>query len=476
MAAQQRTVQLSINESILNGIDENYRSSIPIEFELNLLNLAYAIGTCRSVASTQSNKIPLALDFLELFINNPENQLRVTINDDQYIEQKQDISKYLGEALSLLIAEKLYKLDKSTIKRIRRRYHDSKPDFVGFNQAIKVVWEAKGSTDAITQGEIDHAKEQKAKEPANFAFACFTRLRSEDTTQVFIEDPPALPLHDDDLERQLSRVMHYVNAFRFIGQSELSQKYFSLMRKRFIYDRNFPEFNEKEHLFSKLRFESPRLKILGKNYVGAIDKIGSSVFLFSGFDENLLTVQGFLNFTDYPENTVFNHGRSTFSISRDGICFGYTKDFDNFLQLGRGNLPIPSEIPYYLERFRIRDLDFLFQFQLVNFIEYLLTQERFEIIRNPKLENQSIDLLVKKRKMAFAIEIKKNVILKTFDTVRKRKTDFQPVLVTLKSISDEDIAYAQEFNVVIIDRERLRAIISRRKTFSKFLLGLLGQF
>jgi len=464
---QQRKIRLQIDPLLRNQIVARYRNS-PIELSFSLFDFAYAIGTCRSVAPTKANKFSLALDFLKILLQNNANELRILINDNESTEQKQDISKYAGEGLSLIIAERLYNLRRSTIARIRRRGNESKPDFMGFNPPLKVVWEAKGSTDVIGQDEINHAKNQKVNEPADIAFASLAALKSESITEVLVEDPPTLPLEEDVLKQQLSRVMHYVNIFNFIGQTELS-RYFSLLRKRLERDRRFPEYNEKERLFEKIRDKSIRLAIKEWNYLGNIERIGDSAFLYIGFDERLLSVQGFLNFMDYDEDFTFKQEKNTFAVTRDGICYGYISDLTELRNLGFMREIDVQKIPYYRDNLSIRDLDYMLHFQLVEHIKYFFTREGFEVRKEVLEDNKRYDLIAIKEGKKYIVEIKKDVIIKSFEHIKNYQNADAALLITTMNISDEDIRYARGLNIIIIDRRYLKAVIRNQASISDLL-------
>lgn len=184
---QQRKVLLKIDPKLHSKIPIEYASNEPVEFSFSVFDLLGNVGFCKNCSPTKTIKFPLALDFLDLLVANDANELRILINDDETIEDKQAISKNAGEGLSLLIAEELYGIARGTIKRIKRRANESKPDFQGFTPDLKIVWEAKGSTDPITQYEINHAKDQKKKEPANLAFASLASLKAESITEVDVE-------------------------------------------------------------------------------------------------------------------------------------------------------------------------------------------------------------------------------------------------------------------------------------------------
>lgn len=481
---QQRKIRLKIDQLLQSGIAEKYKNNSPVDFSFSLFDFVYAIGTCRTVASTKANKFSLALDFLGI-IETDSNELRVLINHDETIEQKQDISKYIGEGLSLVIAERLYNLEKSTISRIKRRRNESKPDFMGFTPLLKVVWEAKGSTGTIRQDEIAHAKEQKENEVADIAFVSLATLKSGSMTEVSLEDPPTLPLHGKDLKRELSKVMHYVNTFNFIGQAELSRylnvntfnfiaaaelsRYFKLLGKRLERDRDFPEFMEKFQLFEKIRNESIKVSIRGKTYLGNVERVGDSSFLYVGFDEKLLSIQDFLNFSDYEEEILYEHEENTFRITKDGICFGYLRNLGKLRDLGFMGEIDACKIPYYRDTLSMRDLDNMLHFQLVEHISYLFEREGFDVKKEVFEGNRRYDMIVSKEGKKFIVEVKKDVIIKSFEQIKGYQDANAALLITTMNVSDEDIRYAADLNIVIIDRKSLKAIIENQKKISDLL-------
>jgi hypothetical protein len=469
---QHRKIKLETDNSLQGQIVPKYRSNCPIELTFSLCDLLVAIGTCRSVASTKSEKFLIALDFREILVPNDENELRVLINEDETPEQKQQISTYASEGLSLVIAERLYGLSRSTISRIKRRGNESKPDFMGFTPSLKIVWEAKGSTDAIRQDEIAYAKYQKANEPADIAFASLALLKSDSITEVQLEDPEALPLEGRELRRQLSRVMHYVNVFNFIGQPKMS-RYFVLMGKRLERDRRFPEFDEKERLFEEISSRSIRISIQDLSFLGNIEKVEESTYFYVGFDERLLWAQGFLGFVDYEDDFVFRQERNAFAVNRDGICFGYLHDLGKLRDLGFTREINVRRISYYRDVLSILDLDDMFNFQLVEQVKYLFEREGFKISGDIFDGTRRYDLIVSREGKRYAVEVKKDVIIKSFEQLESFPGVDAALLVTTMSISDEDIRYARDRKVVIIDRKILKAILGRRVSIFNLLRNLL---
>ncbi len=474
---RRRKIGLRIDQSLQSQIATSYRSNSQIDFSFSLFDLINAIGTCRTVAATKANKFAVALDFLEVLPASVADELRISINSDGNIEQNQDISRYVGEGLSIVIAEKLYSLQKSTITRIKRRGSESRPDFVGYTSVpnyqnrLKIVWEAKGSTDEIEPNEIAHAKYQKQKEPADIAFVSLASLKSTSMTEVSIEDPPTLPLEGEELNRQLSRIMHYVNVFNFIGQSSLG-RYFRLLGERLEKDRQFPEFDEKIRLFDEIKSTSIRLAMNEKHYLGTIERIGDSSFFYVGFDERLLSVFDFVNFVDYDEDFTFVQHRNTFTITRDGICYGYLQDLGGLRDLDFKEEINLQEIPFYRDTLSIRDLDHLLDFQLTQHVKYLFAREGFGIGEEALEGEKRYDLIVSKKGKKYAVEVKKNIIIKAFEHIKDHPGVDACFLVTTTIISDEDIRYARDLNVIVIDRRYLKAIIRKRKSISGRLSGL----
>src|SRR3989338_3759455 len=241
-----------------------------------------------------------AAEFLERFMKNDGNELRILI-DIEDDDDKQEISEHIGAGLSIILAEKLCGIPRSSIRRIKRSHRQTKPDFEGFLNNLRIIWESKGSINPFSQGTIDHARNQKNSEPASFAFASFATLNSDCVTSIKVDDPPTLPLNGDELKSNLAKVKHYIDLFNFIGQAELS-KYFKFVGKRLTEDTKFPEFGEKVRLYDKIKRDYIRINIMDRVFLGNIERISKSEFLFTGFDERLLSVHSFIEFRDSEED------------------------------------------------------------------------------------------------------------------------------------------------------------------------------
>ena len=132
--------------------------------------------------------------------------------------------------------------------------------------------------------------------------------------------------------------------------------------------------------------------------------MGNDSYLFAGFDENLLSVQGFLAFVDYQEDRTFRQEVNTFQISRDGICYGYITDLKMLESLGANPIDV-NQIYYFWDTFSIRDADYMMHFQLVEFAKYLFQREGLEVQGEISAETRNYDLVVKKKEKIFAVEV-----------------------------------------------------------------------
>lgn len=463
---QRRTIRLQTDPALQNQILPIYRNNSGIEFHFSLFDLVVAIATSRSVAPTESSKFSQATDFLKIFAGNNQ-ELRISL-ENLHLEQKQHMSKHLGEGLSLIVAEKLFDLKKSTISRIRRRRNQSKPDFMGFTKShLKIVWEAKGSTDPFKPREIAHAINQKSNERANSAFASLAKLNTETMIKVNLYDPTTLPLSGDILDYHLSRIKHYVNLFNFIGQKELS-RYFKLLGKRLEKDREFPEFQEKVELFNRIKEKSIKLRIYDEFYLGNIERVGEARYFYVGFDERLLSVQGFFDFEDYEEKLEFKQSRNFFKITKDGICYGVLHDLEDLRNLGMTKEIVIPEIPYYKDKISIRDLDYMLHSQIVEYVKYLFKRERFKIRTEKYEKNKRYDLLVSKERKKYIVEIKKKVP-ESFEQLRSYMDEKAVIFITIRKVPEKMILFAQNYNIFIIDRTSLNDIIKKHKTITQLL-------
>jgi len=461
---QKRKILLHIDPLLYNKLSPKYVTNQPIELTFDVFDLVLAIGLSRTVRVTNKVKFTDAGEFLERFIKTHKNELRILI-DHNDTDVKESLSEYIGAGLSIIIAEQLYSLKRSNISKIKRE-SGSKPDFEGYNNNLKVIWEAKGSINPFNKSQIEHAKEQKENPSlsADCRFASFAHLKSDNITEVEIVDPLTFRFNRNELEQHTAKAKHYASLFNFIGQSELS-RYFKMMVKRLKYDTNFDEFEDKIKLYKKIKKQYVKITLNGDHYLGnleSLDNVDNSTFLYVGFDEKLLSFQGFISFEDYGDNKLIELDKNVFKISKDGLCYGYIRNLE-FLKNQLGNTkPI-----YYKDAVSIADIDDMFTFQLVNQVSYFFEKDGFNIT-----EDNNSNLIANKNNKYFHIKIDKNII-KPFKSIEhhiKNQKSYQVIFVTPSKLSEEDISYASLQGILIISRTQLKQIIKNKKRISDFII------
>jgi Holliday junction resolvase len=184
-------------------------------------------------------------------------------------------------------------------------------------------------------------------------------------------------------------------------------------------------------------------------------------------------VEGFLNFVDYREDFVFKQDKNTYTVTRDGICYGYVSDLAELRDLGFTREIDIQKIPYYRDSISIRDLDDMLHFQLVEHMRYLFAREGFHVRKEVFEGNKRHDLIASKERKKYIVEVKKgikeDVIIKSLEQITRYRNAGAALLVTTTKISDEYIRYAREMNIIIIDRRYLKAIIRNQASISDLL-------
>ena len=170
-----------------------------------------------------------------------------------------------------------------------------------------------------------------------------------------------------------------------------------------------------------------------------------------------------LGFEDYPEDIFAEQQDNIYRITKDGICYGLLKNM-TFLT----NEEI-TKIPYYKDSWSIRDLDDMLSSQLVDHISYLFEQDGFETIDRLNTEEKQVDLVVKKNDSSFFVEVKKKIVLKSFERIIQMRLSKAVILVTTTIVSDEDIQFAAASKVIVFDRRVLIGILKGRNKISNIL-------
>lgn len=471
------SIDLALSPTVTeHGQNINLRNQ-PIELPIKLFKLALAIGTVcseRVLPITKRNKIIDSSALIERIILDGNNDFKIIIDHDDDDKQIK-ISQKIGEGISVVVADNLYKLNWSTLSKIKRKGRQRKPDIRCLSHLDRhLVWEAKGSIRPFNRGDKNRAVNQKNSVIAHIRFASFTKLEENSITTVEILDPPSLIPDNDNQKKMLFKADHYAKVFNLIGQKELSE-YFNLMRKRIVYDINFPEFDDKVELYNKIKKDYIQITKIDKTFLGNIERIDDNEYVFIGIDRNLISLRGFIDFEDYPEETYQEEGENSFIIMRDGICFAQLKNV-TFLQ----DQLKEKVIPHYQETISIRDIDVMNYVGLNNFFFYLFKKIDAKIERGVKFEEDDyvFDYIVEYKGKKFLIEFKHKIdklaiekLIKYEEQINRIKPDtkYQIMVITPQKLNDSIANYLQNTQIKIIDRTDLKKILRQYSKLEDFL-------
>ena len=284
--------------------------------------------------------------------------LRIKKNPDP--EMQKQISEELGIGISVQLTKHFFKIQQSTVAKIdktNKRASDFSCESC-HNRIINV--EAKGSTSVGTRNrQIKHGITHKGTSQANIRIISATLLKENQISHCIYRDPPVFPPDSLAYKVNLLKTDHYARVFNLIGQKELSE-YFYLMKKRIKHDRDFSRYKEKNLLYSKLKSGSLEYFHKDNIYVGNINLIDNGVYLFTGIDKDLISLDGFLNFNDYETDTSVVYGENQFEISTDGVCLGYIKNISDLPEMFKHKIEEKirnKEINHYQEYTSIVDID-----------------------------------------------------------------------------------------------------------------------
>lgn len=473
-------VHVNVDSALHISIDSHEKissSSIrsPDRIPINLFKLIIAVGTVhtRRTNPTNRNKFFDKRDLLEAIDSNSD-EFRIIKHQDAEVQIQN--SKELGVGLSVVIADYFYGLEWSTLTKIMLRHRQSKPDIKVFSsQRKQIVIEAKGTTDSNTRENIQkpEALNQKQLEPADVRIASCALLHENIISEVdFLDPKPGIP-KNKWLNRKLFKADHYTRLFNFIGQRELSE-YFSLMSKRLKFDKNFKKYSRKEELFSKIKKGYIRIPVKNKRYFGNIERIDENNYFFIGIDEKLISLQGFINFKDYPKDSTSEDSENYFYLATDGICFASLKSL-KFIE----NQLVNKKIYHYQDTVSIIDIDMMNHFALNNFFVFLFEKVGCKVNREvyssefvPK--KTMADFIVKYQNKRAVVEIKKifkskENVFNQLVTLRESLGVKNAILVTSEKISETYFQEANAMGISIIDRTAIKKIIKNHEILIKYL-------
>lgn len=478
--SENKEIEVYLDSELISSIS-NHNSDFtvednPLRISVNLFKLIMAIGTIKTLSSrpTSMMKFYSVCDLLEFIQNSPE--FKIIYHPDS--EAKRRISEELGIGLSILIANYFYDIQWSTLTKIALTGNASKPDIRCLtSQSKEMVIEAKGTINESTRiTQKEHSLDQKVTVSGDIRVSSCSLLKNEAISNVEFVDPPIIPPNDRKYRELLLKTDHYSRIFNFIGQNELSV-YFSLMKKRIMYDMEFPEYSEKDRLFNKLKRDYITISKINKQFVGNIEKDSFGNFIFIGIDENLISAQGFIDFKDYnTDSEITDDNNNSYYISSDGICFAKLTDITFLRNKLRGRT-----IPYYQESVSLIDLDSMNKISFTNYISYLFKRLNCTVLKELNLQDNDInmkyvpDLIVIHDDTKILVELKKSFRMNNFDVIDQlnnyaNKCQCQKsILITTKRLKENQLNQADKSTVTIIDRNRLQLILENNSLLLEYL-------
>lgn len=464
-----REIEVEFDNSLIPHLRESNNVNIidTQKIQINLFKLIRAVGTIQTRRENPSNlqKIIDKSDLLDWIKNTDEFRIKKHPDTDKQIS----ISEDLGVGLAVLIADHFFKIKWSTLGKIPR-ISGSYPDIRCFSDlGMEIVIEAKGTINSSFRNNVQKpdARNKKNNITADINIASCALLNENSITNVEYLDPPHISPEDKRYAESLLRADHYTRFFNLIGQKELS-KYFNLMRKRIINDRNFKEFTYKQELYFKIKSNYLKINRNNVNFLGNIEQHDKNSFIFIGIDEKLLSLNGFVDFQDYAEDFYIKEGNNEFYITSDGIIFGLLKNL-KFIKN-----QIKAEIHHYFDFVTIADLDSMKENTIIEFFEFIFKNIGCKIIKSD-YENRTFDLNIEFENKKIAIEFKKSIKsnieameqLQSF--LNADKTIHKAMLITLGKLKSQPYQVAKRNNILIIDREALKKIIKNHKLFLNYL-------
>lgn len=383
-------------------------------------------------------------------------------------DKQTGLSEDFGVGLSVLITDYLFRIDWNTLTKEPRGRHPSYDIncISHFNESLAV--EAKGTTHKGSRSkQKNRARTQKNNSQANVKIASCALLKEHSISDVDFFDPPIISPEDERYKKSIMKADHYTRVFNLIGQKELS-KYFNLMRKRIINNKEFPEYKLKEKLYAKIKTNYIRISVGGHYYYGNIEKF-NDFFIFTGLDRQLLSVNDFIHFEGY-EGQYVKEGENEFQILSDGLCIALLKNIE-FLE----NQISPEEIPHHFDYFSVIDFDYSEQSTIVDYLSYLFEKNGCEIQKQDSKRDQGFDLLIKCEDKLIAIQIKRYLNTKKMDPILERLSAYssnqryRTLLVTNRNLNQEILQTFRSRNIQVIDRAALYEITADHKKLLDYL-------
>lgn len=440
----------------------------------SLFDLISSVGTIQTRIEKPSlrSKFDVNSDLFAWLENGQDFRIKVALND---AEAKKRVSEDFGIGLAAVITDKLFGIKTNTLAKINS--YGKRPDFQCSTSLNKfMVIEGKGTFSSSKRSiQISNALIQKTTKRADIKIASSSLLKTNMISNVKYVDPPIIPPDDPEYLKRLLMAYHYSQAFNYIGQKELS-RYFSLMAERIMHDREFPEYNTKEKLFEDIKRDYLKISINDFTFLGRLDLLDDGKYVFSGFDERLLWVAGFLDFEEYDNTLSFSNEENIFNVSKDGICLGLIENLNSLplhIKLAINDQILKGRVKHYQDYTTIEDIDVMGQLSFYEYFEYLLKEIGFRISRNSGLrERHGSDFYLEYEGKQIIIEIKKTsryFSLSAIETFAKRANGYKKLLITNGRINRLTREFIQNNNIIVVDRSMLIEIINNRHLLIEIL-------
>jgi hypothetical protein len=448
-----------------------------LEIKLNHYKLLTSIGLLEP--KRYNTDRPKINDYLSLYTwikNTPEFKV---IKSHISSVQKRN-SEELGVGVAIQLTKKLFKINESTISKIKET-NEKTMDFTCLSCNGEIInVEAKGSTSMYTRTkQIKHGLEQKIeglnRNSADLKIISATLLNESAISHCIYRDPLAISPLDPEYKIKLMKADHYSRVFNLMGQKELS-KYFGFMKKRLMYDKDFKEVKEKEYLYTKLKEDSLKFKFNNKEFIGNIYIVGKNQYQFVGFDKNLLSLSGFIDFQEYNSEIVISSEKNKIIISTDGLCIIYIRELNSLQDEFKKEINKMIEnkdIKHYQEYTSIYDLDMMNELAVEQYFNYLFFKAGYKVINECKHGNIRSDFFIIKKDKKYIIEIKINTKL-DIDKIegqllKYRDFSAKVVLITNKNINKNNLLKLKKKEIIIIDRQSLMSILNNSVALNEFL-------
>ncbi|MEL6192523.1 MAG: restriction endonuclease, partial [Bacteroidota bacterium] len=253
------------------------------------------------------------------------------------------------------------------------------------------------------------------------------------------------------------------------GSSKLS-RYYSQMRKRLL-DQITPfEQNTKNHTFRELSYDAPSVSFKGEEFAGYFNWKGEDKYFFAGVDKRLLTYQGFINYTDFDNEVEELINDNFYLLFKNGILIveiNRIEEFETIIDVAR--------IPHYQEHVTISDIDEMNEITFQKYIKYLLDKNDFiEVRSESKINDSRFDLSAKKNGLTYLFELKlfkgKKITQPTLERlVQIQDPEQNPNLILITNGTLESSINLNIPNLVIIDRDKLKKIVSKKISFGELI-------